>query len=236
MLTIYPSLPGRSDFGILRISGNGIGNCFYAYFHAFVLAKQHNGQLVAPTWRSIKLGPLLRGEFSLRRYGTMFRPHPEEISGFGKAVRLAIGWRRRRRVQIRMGQPVREPDGCGLTVVETPAGEFTFAGLHSHREMIRRRLLEILVHPPIETPRWGAGDYAAAHIRLGDFRPTQPDQIKALKDGLRIPLVWYENAIRRVRTILPELPVFIFSDGHDHELAGITAIDGVSLRVRPETS
>jgi hypothetical protein len=230
MLTIYPSLPANYDFGILRLAGNGMGNCFYAYFHAVALAKEHNGQLIAPTWWSIKIGPLLRREFSLRRYGTMFRPHPDEISGFNKAARLAIGWRHRRRVQIRTGQPVSMPAGDGLVVVETPIGRFTFAGLHPHREMIRRRLLEILTHPPQEAPNWGAGGYAAAHIRLGDFRQAQPDQLKVLKDGLRIPLVWYEKVIRRVRAIFPELPVFIFSDGYEQELAGITSVEGVKLR------
>jgi Glycosyl transferase family 11 len=233
MLTIYPSLPGRSDFGILRISGNGIGNCFYAYFHAVVLASQHGAQLVAPTWWSVKLGPLLRGELSLRRYGTMFRPHPDEISGFGKFVRLTTSWHGRERVRIRMGQRVGQLPAGGLVAVEAPAGEFTFCGLHSHRDMIRSRLLEILACPPGEIPRWGRGGYAAAHIRLGDFRPTRSDQLSSLKDGLRIPLAWYEKAIRRVRALLPELPVFIFSDGHAHELANITAIRGVTLRREP---
>jgi hypothetical protein len=233
MLTIYPSLPAKSDLGVLRIAGNGIGNCLYAYFHAVVLAKQHDGQLIAPTWRSLKVGPLLRREFSLRRYGKMFRPHPDEISGLNKAFQLAIGWRRRKRVQIRIGQPVNILATAGLMVVQTPIGKFTFAGLHSHREMLRRRLLEIMIHPPREAPRWGTCNYVAVHIRLGDFKPSQPDQIKALKDGLRIPLVWYEAAIRRVRAIFPELPVLVFSDGHEHELADILTINGVKLRREP---
>ena len=36
-----------------------------------------------------------------------------------------------------------------------------------------------------------------------------------------------------MRAIFPELPVHVFSDGHEHELANIMEIDGVSLRREP---
>ena len=228
---IYPSLPAGYDFGIVRIVGAGIGNCLYAYFHAVVMAKEANCRIIAPTWSSVRVGPLLRGERSLRRYGTMFRAHPDEIHGFMKAVRLASLWPGHKRVQIRIGQRAYAAFS-GLTIVEAP--EFTFVGLHPHRDMIRSRLLEILSARPAEMPKWGAGDYAAAHIRLGDFTKAQSHSLRrSFRDGERIPLAWYEQAIRRVRAGFPELPVQVFSDGHERELADVIAIDGVSLRREP---
>ena len=230
---IYPSLPGGYDFGIVRLMGAGIGNCLYAYFHAVVLAREANCRIITPTWSSVKVGPLLRRERSLRRYGTMFRAHPDEIHGFMKTARLIASWPRHKRVVIRVGQPVSAAHS-GLTIVGVPAHAFTFEGLHPHRDMIRNRLLEILAKPPKGAPKWGAGDYAAAHIRLGDFRAAQSnDLLRSFRDGERIPLVWFERTIRRVRAIFPELPVHVFSDGHEHELANIMKIDGVSLRREP---
>ena len=85
---IYPSLPARYDLGIIRIGGAGIGNCLYTYFHAVVMAKAINSPIIAPTWSSVRIGPLLRRELSLRRYGRMFRAHPDEISGIMKAILL----------------------------------------------------------------------------------------------------------------------------------------------------
>jgi hypothetical protein len=229
---IYPSLPAGYDFGFVRIVGAGIGNCLYAYFHAVVMAKDANCRIIAPTWSSVRFGPLLRRERSLRRYGTMFRAHPDEIRGFMKAARLALLWLGHKRVQIRSGQRASYAAFRGLTIVEAP--EFTFVGLHPHRDMIRSRLLEILSAPPTEMPKWGAGDYAAAHIRRGDFTAAQSHSLRrSFRDGERIPLAWYEHAIRRVRASFPELPVRIFSDGHAHELADVIAIDGVSLRREP---
>jgi hypothetical protein len=148
-----------------------------------------------------------------------------------KAARLLSFWPGHKRVRIRIGQRV-DASRRGLTIVE--ATEFTFVGLHSHRDMIRTRLLEILIAPPTGAPKWGAGDYAAAHIRLGDFKAAQSQSLqRSFRDGERIPLVWYQHVIRRVRAILPELPVHIFSDGHEHELADLLAIDGVRLWREP---
>lgn len=228
---IYPSLPAGHDFGLVRIVGAGIGNCLYAYFHAVVMAQESCCPIIAPTWRSLRIGPLLRQERSLRRYGKMFRAHPDEIDGLMKAIWLILLWPTHRRVRVCPGQTAHAIPRR-LTIVE--AREFTFSGLHGHRDMIRGRLLEILSTPPAETPRWGTADFAAVHIRLGDFAKAKSDNLRrSFRDGERIPLVWYERAIRRVRCVFPDLPVQIFSDGHDHELAELTAIDGVSLRRGP---
>jgi hypothetical protein len=228
---IYPSLPGGPDYGIIRIAGAGIGNCLYVYFHAVVLAKQANGRLIAPTWSSVKIGPLLRMERSLRRYGTMFCAHPDEAHGPMKAVRLASLWPGHTRIQLGIGQTASVAP-AGLTIVQ--AKEFSFEGLHQHRTMIRDRLLEILSTPPAVRPNWGAGDYAAAHIRLGDFVQEQPEQIQTGRvPNMRISLTWYEQVIRRVRSVFPDLPICIFSDGREQELAEILALEGVSLRREP---
>jgi hypothetical protein len=228
---IYPSLPGGPDYGIIRIAGAGIGNCLYVYFHAVVMAKQANGRIIAPTWSSVKIGPLLRMERSLRRYGTMFRSHPDEVHGPMKALRLASLWPGHTRVQLGTGQPLRSAP-AGLTIVR--ATEFSFDGLHHHRPMIRDRLLEILVTRPNAPPNWGAGDYAAVHIRLGDFLPAEPDQIITGRvPNMRISMEWYERVIRRVRSVFPDLPIHIFSDGREQELAALLALSGVSLRREP---
>jgi ADP-heptose:LPS heptosyltransferase len=100
--------------------------------------------------------------------------------------------------------------------------------------MIRGRLLEILRTPPALRPNWGAEDYAAVHIRLGDFKPAQPDQIVTGRvANMRISLEWYEQVIRRIRSIFPDLPIFLFSDGREQELAELLALKGVSLRREP---
>src|SRR6185437_1273319 len=95
-------------------------------------------------------------------------------------------------------------------------------------------LLQILAAPPQVEPAWGHGEYAAAHIRLGDFRAAQPEQVLSGRvDGVRIPLAWYQRVIERVRETHPDLPIQIFSDGREHELNDLLAISGVTLRREP---
>lgn len=228
---IYPSLPGSYDFGILRIAGGGIGNCLYCYFRAVVFARSHQQRIVAPTWGSIKTGPLLRWERSFRLYGTMFRPHRDEIKATHKLLRLIAHWPWwQQRVRIDHGQST---VGClrgGLNVVEVPESNYTFIDLYEHRDFIRNRLLEILTDAPQHPLLWGSKDYVAVHIRLGDFLAASPAQVNAgTKAGLRIPIEWYKRTIQRTREQFPTLPVLIFSDGREHELAQLLAIDGVRL-------
>src|SRR5690242_16658492 len=130
------------------------------------MAQESNCRIIAPTWWSLRIGPLLRRERSLRRYGKMFRAHPDEIGGLMKAIWLILLWPTHQRIRVCGGQTTQTVPR-GLTIVETQ--EFTFSGLHGHRDMIRGRLVEILTVPPADTPNWGAGNFAAAHVRLGDF-------------------------------------------------------------------
>ena len=233
MITIYPSLPGRWDVLGFRVGSSGLGNCFFAYFHAVVLAELHNGQLIAPSWRSIKLGPYLRGELSLRRYGSSFRPHPHEISGIEKYAFLTAHWLGRKRLETRSDHAIGEPKPRGLTIVEAPGGKFTFSGLHENRTMIRDRLLTTLMDKPVQ-PLWGEADYAAVHVRLGDFLAADVARVKTgTVEGLRIPLSWYASVMRRLRELYPQMPIRIFSDGREHELAELLTVPGSAIQREP---
>ncbi|CAM6054515.1 unnamed protein product [Sphagnum tenellum] len=233
MATIYPSLPGAADFGVIRIGGNGMGNCLYPYFHAAVMAKKYNCQMLAPLWWSIKIGPVLRGEFSLRRYGKMFRAHPDEIVGLRRALRLLMPGPRKR-IYVRVGDQFYETEPSGLTVVKAVMGKFSFDGLHPHRAFIRQRLLEILITQPEQQPQWGNGAYAAAHIRLGDFAEPKTNLLQIDDvEGIRIPLDWYRKAILRVRALHPNLPIYVFSDGYEYELRSILDIPDVRIHREP---
>jgi hypothetical protein len=216
---IYPKLDPLPDLGFTRIAGAGLGNCFFAYFHAFVLARKWDATLIHPAWPSFKLGPLLRGENSKRFYVGIFHAPPDEMAGMRKMIALA---------RYRRGAPVvdaAEIDQAtprdGMTLVTSRA--FVFAGLQAWRAEVRARFLQMIVEPPPPGFRWGAGDYAALHVRLGDF--GSPDtQATAYSSNTRISLDWYKAVIRLVQRERPGLPIRILSDGKDEELAPLSAL------------
>lgn len=223
---IYPSLPARRDYLLFRLSGSGLGNCFYTYFHAVARAERTGEPLIAPSWGSLRIGPMLRGDTSMRRYATMLRHHPDEITGAGRLAILASRWWRRQVIDYDLAsEPIAATSD--LTVIDR---SFTFVGLTPHRDAIRRRLLAILRDPPAEAERWGARGYAAIHIRMGDFgEGTVDDHLSGRTVTSRIPLHWFQEMVAAIRSARPDLEIRLFSDGRDAELAPVASMEGVRL-------
>jgi hypothetical protein len=222
---IYPSLPAPLDLGFVRVNGAGFGNCLFPYFHALVHAQREGRRVIAPCWRSIPLNHKLRGEAGFRRYDWMVGPHPDEIEGLAKAAALS-SLRPFAQVQsVAPGQPLRASPRP-LVVVRSSA--FTFEGLAPHRAMLRQRLLQIMRRPPAGPPHWGESRFAAVHVRLGDFEPVDDDATDGIVPNVRLSLDWYAGLIARLRHFHPGLPVRIFSDGSDAELAPLLALPGVA--------
>ena len=79
---IYPKFSKYEFFGF-RIGGNGLGNLLFIFARAVIYAKKYQVELINPTWRSIKLGTILRGERDARTYSDLF-DKPIGISGIKK--------------------------------------------------------------------------------------------------------------------------------------------------------
>jgi hypothetical protein len=215
---VYPALGSVYDLWFLRISGSGIGNAFYNYFQAVVLADQCDAMVIVPPWFSLKIGPMLRGQSGKRFYLGMFKPYPGEIRGLRKLGVLLSRYRTRKIVEI---------DGCrptalakGMLNIVTMNNKFTFEGLHPHRDAIRHRILGIVNDPVPPEHTWGGGKFIAVHVRMGEF--AQVSDLKLLTGGqtnVRIPLSWYAHLVLKLRALYPQMPVLIFSDGKESELA-----------------
>jgi hypothetical protein len=219
---VYPALGSEFDLWFMRLSGHGLGNCFYSYFHAVVLAEPLNAKIVSPPWLSVKIGPLLRGADSKRFYWRMFKPFPGEIYGQQKLFALLSRYHKRTIVDVsRSAQPALV-EGA-LNVVSNR--KFTFQGLHQYRELIRERLLGIVNDPVPKGHCWGQGGYIAVHIRLGDFATVaDPKVISGGRTNTRIPLSWYINLVRVLQKRYGDRPIYIFSDGKEQELQPLLAL------------
>lgn len=225
---VYPRFEPGLDLGYLRVAGAGLGNCLFTYFNAMLVARRSGAALIQPAWPSLKLGPLLRGERSKRSYLGLFRPAASELSGLRKGRALAAGlggtWR-----DVPIPLPATARTNGRLTVVRCQ--RHLFEPLLPDRAEIRRRFLEI-ARPPLPLRNgWGNGRYIAVHVRLGDFAGASPEQLHSgTASNVRIPLTWYVEVARRLRAAFPALPVHVFSDGTEAELAPLLGIEGVRLR------
>jgi hypothetical protein len=206
------------DLWFVRMSGSGLGNAFYNYFQAVALADRCDATVIVPPWFSVKIGPMLRGQSGKRFYLGMFKPYRGEMRGLRKLWVLLSRYRRRQVVEI---------DGCrpaalakGMLNIVTVNNKFTFEGLYPHRDAIRQRILGIVNDPVPPGHCWGQGKFIAVHVRMGEF--AQASDTKVITGGqsnVRIPLSWYVHLVKNLCARYPQMPVSIFSDGKERELA-----------------
>ena len=212
----YPLLGGVRDLGCMRVSGVGLGNSFFTYFHTLLLSKAHGGRLIYPAWPSFRIGPMLRGESRKRFYVGLFQPTFDEISGVQKYALLAKFYNKKHIVAIERGE-AKAAVSNGLNFVS--CSDFTFHGLANHRAEIRERLLRMINVPTPKHFGWGKSNYIAIHVRMGDF--AAPSDASALNRGIantRIPVSWYVGILERLRAQYPDKPALVVSDGHEEEL------------------
>jgi Glycosyl transferase family 11 len=214
---VYPSLGSWIDVWFVRVSGSGLGNAFYSYFHAVALADQGKATIIVPPWFSVKIGPMLRGQSGKRFYLGMFKPYRGEIRGLRKLWVLLSRYRKRKIVEVDGARPAALASGM-LNIV-TVNNNFTFEGLYPHRDAIRQRILDMVNDPLPPGHCWGRGKFIAVHVRMGEF--AQVSDTKLITGGqsnVRIPLSWYAGLVKKLRACYPQMPVLIFSDGKEQEL------------------
>lgn len=218
---IYPLLGSSIDAGWLRVSGHGLGNSFYSYFHSFIIGIQEGAKIISPPWASVKPRRILLGRVSERSYFGLMAPAADELVGLQKFTSLL----RPRRFLNANDVDVTLSESHLNIVYCKP---FRFGRLKNYRDEVRGRLIEIAQNLDV-APQWGAGSYIAAHIRLGDFGPEITEaELQSGQANRRIPLAWYRAVLARISARHPGIPIRVVSDGTDEELDALLG-DGVEV-------
>lgn len=196
----------------------GLGNMLFIWAHAQIFAGLNSLPLIVSDWDHIKLGPVLRGERIKRRYGGYFQEaHP-------------LSWMQKQHI-LRTYARITEPPVAQLPDHEDkthkvyvfeniPHWADYFGQLKPYRDSVLQALLGMLAPEHYQRLQTLAPPVIGVHIRMGDFRPLQPNENFAQVGNVRTPLGYFQDIINGIRQIHGSLlPVTIFSDGHDHELA-----------------
>lgn len=222
---IYPALGGALDCGFFRLGGAGLGNLLLSWGRSTVVSETLGIPMLVPCWKSMKIGPMLRGERDSRRYAQLFVPDRAYLHGLNKA-RAFAGIRHVQRFVDPSEVTAPRPNTLLIPRPHQIAPEY-FVGMFQHRTTLLDRLVD-MTHPAIlhRVAQLPPVD-VAVHIRLGDFATftgqTAPNT--------RLPLEWYADrmdAIRRARG--PDTRFVLFSDGEPDQLAPLMGHQDVSLR------
>lgn len=205
---VYPKFSTLGAFGF-RAGGPGLGNLFFPFARALILAKNFSFVPINPSWATMKLGPILRLERDARWYTRVF--NPKGISGLLKTYLLLT---RKTVTEEEMLSGAKPAPG---TVVLTSGLRNYFKDIAHERDYLAGEFKNLLRKEDAEQIR-GRGPYGiGVHVRLGDFPEHQ-----------RVPISWYVAMIAKIRqSVVKDVPVALASDGSDEELSELLNLPGV---------
>lgn len=215
MLYAYPRF-SRHDLGIFRFGGSGLGNLLFPWARSEIAARNNKMALIAPTWPSLKIGPLLRRERDRRTYTGLFQATPDSLTGIRKCLKLLT-------LQRVSEESLRDV----IAMVPQHDALVEFEGLRSYfgdilgeQDYLRERLFLITRPKYVDCSEYILGCSICVHIRLGDFKIGH--QMTALH--------WFARGIHAIRHALNnDVAVFIFSDGSETELAPLLDLGNVRI-------
>ena len=198
----------KPEYALPVLMRAGLGNMLMPWGRAIVWALGHNACVLAPRWFKMRVGPYRRREFDKRRYERSFTK-TGYVTGVERLIVLARG--------TFVGEGA-EPSRSGFPTVVRFEGLGSFLDpLLGHHETLDRRLRQ-MTRPELLPP--SDDDFVGVHVRMGDY-PT----------AWRLPIEWYVDVVRELRTQLDtSIPVRIFSDGPDDELAPLLRLPDVIRR------
>jgi hypothetical protein len=201
----------------------GLGNMLFVWARALVFSHLNNLPYYTSSWTHLRIGPILRRERHTRLYW-----------GYFNSRKVLRPWQRLKLIGLsRIEEPPLEdlPQISDNAVYEfhtIPHWRDYFAGLKPHRLIIREHLMAMISEKTRRRLTGHPKPCIAMHIRMGDFRNLAEGEDFAKVGLVRTPLDYFSHFTLSIRQIAgQELPVTLFSNGSDDELAPLLAIPGV---------
>lgn len=191
----------------------GLGNELFPIIRAALIAHDRGVAEIEPVWIRPRLGPIIRGERDKRRYHQLFRRPGARAIAVRALVLLAAQRFDESHDRVRRGLP-----GHGVTVVKGMGR--CFEDFRGRRQLVLS-ILESRSRRPC--PRQSSPN-AAMHVRLGDFSGATNGGVIARNESTSME--WFVDVAVAITDC--GLPVSVFSDGKEAELAPLLSLPLVS--------
>jgi hypothetical protein len=211
----YARLGGR-DLFFFRFCGPGLGNLLFPWARFVVATKRYNLVPIAPAWPQIKWGPIWRWEKDKRFYVGLFRTPEGQIGSLGKLLLSRLEGVPESALDD--GKSIERLGKRHVVVFEGMQGYFSRI-LRDHK-LVRTHLLDMTKEKHKAGMTYRFERSISVHVRLTDFLPATDKATLNPEASVRLPISWYQRMIEEIRRGAgSDLPVHIFSDGKDEELA-----------------
>jgi hypothetical protein len=221
MFLVYPQLPRA-----------GLGNMLLVWARAVLFADINSIPVIAPNWGQIRIGTYLRGERDKRYYGNLFcnKTYLSKINYlFGIATKKKV-YHNPAISKLDLSNLELKEIGNYLFIFDNiPHWSDYFIDLKEYQPFIKQRLLSSIRNSVLKSIDNRPVPQIGIHIRMGDFKVLKPGDDFTKLGNVRTPMTWYVRVIDAIREIAGyEVPVTLFSDGHDRELCELLNLPHVS--------
>ena len=221
-----------SLYALPLVGRAGLGNMLFPWARAELFARHTGAQVLEPLWVSFRIGPYLRREPDKRRYFGFFRAAAHHKRGLSGLLVRACGTRfSEADAQI---HALRARNSSWPIVVEFSGLGTYFEPLLAEHAYIRDRLWSMTNAPMQGDAGSGGEPYFAMHVRRGDItrQGYTPEQLPSVSQFT--PISWFVSMARALRDApsLRAMPIVVFTDGSEDEVADLLALQNVRLQQR----
>lgn len=205
----------------------GLGNKLLVWARALIFSHLNDLPLYVSNWAELKIGPLLRNEKSKRQYwGYFVKNNQPSIL---------------KRLEFLMSKHIEDPplgrvgeaeEKLLYTFQSMPSWPDYFKDLREFRALIVSRFFQNVSPKYLSLAQRQEGPVIGVHVRRSDFSEPVAGEEMGNTSNQRISLDYYIRTIQAIRDIHgTQLPVTVFTDGKEYEVAGLLALPYVKIAV-----
>ena len=206
----------------------GLGNKLLVWARALVFSHLNELPLFVSNWAEVKIGPFLRNEKCKRQYWGYFNKtnHPS----FLRRLSFAMS-------KCTEAPPLRRVAGSEAKLLyvfrKLPSWPDYFKDLREFRSLIVDRFYQNVSPKYLSLAQLQDAPVIGVHVRRSDFREPIAVEVPGNACNIRTSLDYYIRTIQILRDIQgTKLPVTVFTDGMEAEIAGLLSLPGVKIAPR----
>lgn len=220
-----------SDYIIANLPRAGLGNKLLVWARASVFAYINGLPLLVSPWQQMSIGPLVRRESQRRFYVDELRSQ-----GILKQASRIFALRRLQVIEepiIEVVTASSQQQNRAFVFNQVPHWSDYFAGIREYRDYVSGELLKLVPDRQLERVNALPKPVISVHVRMSDFRPLRDGEDFARVGAVRTPVGYFTQLIGELRSLAgSELPVTIFSDGHEEELHELLRLNRAQLAAK----
>ena len=203
----------------------GLGNKLLVWARALVFSHINELPFFVSNWAELKIGPLLRNEKSKRQYWGYFvkTNQPSLLRKFSFARSKSVN-------DPELSCLAGSDDKVLYVFREMSSWPDYFKDIREFRAIIAEQFYLSVAPKYLILAQRQEVPIIGVHVRRSDFREPAAGEAIGNMCNQRTSLDYYIQTVEAIRNIQgEELPVTVFTDGREDDIAGLLALSGVKI-------